>query len=463
MGSIDEPAGGLPKAELPEAELPEAELPEGLRALRADVHRELRSLDPRAADRFTGLLTGTWGRAMRPQPDGEVFVLTGDIPAMWLRDSTAQVRPYLLAADDPAVAAALTGVLRRQLRYVLADPYANAFNAEPDGSGAGYVDEPAPGPLVWEQKYEVDSLCAPLQLAYGIWRATGGLGHLTVDDRFVRAARRIIALWRVEQDHENRSPYEFRRLGDDAFDSLPRGGRGAPVGPTGMTWSGFRPSDDRCHHGYLVPSNAMAAVALTGLAELAAAIGDPVLAADATALSGEIATGVRTQGVTEGADLAVYAYEVDGLGGQSLMDDANIPSLLSLPYLGWCDPGDQLYLRTREFVLSDANPFYYAGSSAAGIGSPHTPPGHVWPLSLTMQALTSDDEAERTRLAELLLRTDGGTGAMHESFHTDDPGTFTRAWFGWGDALFAELLLDLTGRSTARLHPRLPAAERPAR
>ncbi|MGY1501269.1 glycoside hydrolase family 125 protein [Streptomyces sp. QTS52] len=441
---------------------PEAGLPEGLRALRADVHRELRSLDPRAADRFTRLLTDTWGRAMRPLPDGEVFVLTGDIPAMWLRDSTAQVRPYLLAADDPAVATALTGVLRRQLRYVLADPYANAFNAEPDGSGAGHIDEPTPDPLVWEQKYEIDSLCAPLQLAYGIWRATGSLGHLTADDRFVRAARRVIALWRIEQDHENRSPYGFRRLGDYEYDTLPRGGRGAPTAPTGMTWSGFRPSDDRCQYGYLVSANAMAAVALAGLAELAAAIGDPALAADATALSGEIATGVRTHGVTAGADPGVYAYEVDGLGGQLLMDDANIPSLLSLPYLGWCDPGDQLYLRTREFVLSDANPFYYAGGSAAGIGSPHTPPDHVWPLSLTMQALTSDDEAERTRLAELLLRTDGGTGSVHESFHVDDPATFTRPWFGWGDALFAELLLDLTGRSTARLHPRLSITEPPS-
>lgn len=230
-----------------------------------------------------------------------------------------------------------------------------------------------------------------------------------------------------------------------------------------MTWSGFRPSDDRCHHGYLVPSNAMAAVALSGLAELATAIGDPGLAADATALSAEIATGVRTHGVTAGADPTVYAYEVDGLGVQLLMDDANIPSLLSLPYLGWCDPGEQLYLRTREFVLSDANPYYYAGSSASGIGSPHTPPDHIWPLSLTMQALTSDDEAERTRLAELLLRTDGGTGSMHESFHVDDSATFTRPWFGWGDALFAELLLDLTGRSTAALHPRLSTTEPPSR
>lgn len=212
---------------------PEDGLPEGLRALRADVHRELRALDPRAADRFTGLLTGTWGRAMRPQPDGEVFVLTGDIPAMWLRDSTAQVRPYLLAADDPAVAAALTGVLRRQLRYVLADPYANAFNAEPDGSGAGYVDDPVPAPLVWEQKYEIDSLCAPLHLAYGIWRATGSLGHLTADDRFARASRRIIALWRVEQDHENSSPYEFRREGDWEYDILARDGRARRPRPPG--------------------------------------------------------------------------------------------------------------------------------------------------------------------------------------------------------------------------------------
>jgi meiotically up-regulated gene 157 (Mug157) protein len=431
------------------------ELPEGLRALRADVHRELRSLDPRAADRFGRLLTDTWQQAMRPTPEGEVFVVTGDIPAMWLRDSTAQVRPYLLAADDPAVAAALTGVLRRQLRYVIADPYANAFNAAPDGSGAGHRDEPAPGPLVWEQKYEVDSLCAPLQLAYGLWRATGRLDHITADDRFAAAARTIIALWRVEQDHEARSPYEFRRMGGEfSYDTLPRGGRGALSAPTGMTWSGFRPSDDRCHYGYLVPANALAAVSLAGLAELATAAGLEALAADAAALSAEIGAGVLAHGIADHDGDRVYAYEVDGLGGHLLMDDANIPSLLSLPYLGWCEPGDPLYLRTRELVLSDANPFHYSGRHASGIGSPHTPPGHVWPLSLTMQALTSDDPGEQVRLAELLLRTDAGTGAVHESFHVDDPGTFTRPWFGWGDSLFGELLLHLAGRPTAALHPR---------
>lgn len=432
---------------------PTADLPPGLRDLRVATLRDLALAGETDVARvFSRAFTGTWTRAMRELRGDRVFLRTGDIPAMWLRDSTAQVRPYLLAATDPEVGGALAGVLRAQVDYVLTDPYANAFNAAPNPA--------APAPLVWERKYEVDSLAAPLQLAYGLWRATGTLDH--VDDRFEAACDTVLSLWTREQDHERNSPYVFRRPFSWPwpwpwirlpfwFRELPRGGRGRRVSVTGMTWSGFRPSDDACRYGYPVASNALAAVALHGLAELAGVAGSLGLAARAAALSTSITEGIREHGTAEG----VYAYEVDGRGHSLLMDDANVPSLLSLPYLGWCDASDPHYLRTRDFVLGDANPYFYQGRAASGVGSPHTPGNHVWPLAIIMQGLTDTDPAGKLLAARLVAANDAGTGAVHESFDVDDPRRFTRAWFGWGDALFSELVLELTGRPTSPLFPTL--------
>ncbi|MEU5383790.1 glycoside hydrolase family 125 protein [Kitasatospora cineracea] len=432
-------------------------LPPALRDLAGRARQAPVGASPHAAACFGRCFADTWLTSMRPTADGDVFVITGDIPAMWLRDSAAQVRPYLPAAADPEVGGVLRGVLRRQVRCVLIDPYANAFNATADGADAGYPDEPRPGPHVWERKYELDSLCAPLQLGYALWRATGSLEH--VDEEFVRACRSVLEVVRTEQDHEARSSYTFRRVGGPAAgDTLPRGGRGAPVAVTGLSWSGFRPSDDRCAYGYPVASNALAAVSLHGLAELASAAGLAALAAEASALSAELAAAVRAHGTTAHQQERVYAYEVDGLGGTLLMDDANVPSLLSLPYLGWCAPDDPLYLRTREAVLGPANPWFFQGRAARGIGSPHTPEGFVWPIALAVQGLTSTDRDEKLRLLELLAATDGGTGLMHESFHADDPARFTRPWFGWANAMFSELWLDLAGLAPAPLYPALPGA-----
>ncbi|MFI6602513.1 glycoside hydrolase family 125 protein [Nonomuraea sp. NPDC050536] len=401
-----------------------------------------------AAGLVRGCLTNTWTTSMRPAGDDEVFVITGDIPAMWLRDSTAQVRPYLaVAGQDPAVADLLAGVSRRQVRYVLTDPYANAFNEGPDGGRAYPFDVPQPGPWVWERKYEVDSLAAVLQLAYALWRATGRSDHL--DDRFTEAAWTIVRLWRREQRHGG-SPYTFERTeGPWAGDSL----SGTPVEWTGMTWSGFRPSDDPCHYGYLVPSNALASVSLRGLAAMTA---DAELSGQSLALADEIDAGIRAHAVVDG----VLAYEVDGLGGTLLADDANLPSLLSLPFTGWCASDDPLYLATRELVLSPANPWYFSGKAAAGIGSPHTEPGYVWPLALAARGLTAPGEAEE--MLALLARTTGGTGLMHESFHADDPSRFTREWFGWANAMFAELAMTLTGRPLSPLFAPLPDRGRSA-
>jgi len=386
----------------------------------------------------------------------EVFVRTGDIPAMWLRDSTAQVRPYLAVATDPEVGDVLAAVSRRQIRCVLLDPYANAFNDGPTSAHGEPGDLPTPGDWVWERKYELDSLCAPLQLAYALRRATGREDHL--DEAFHRAAWVIVRLWRAEQSHAH-SPYRFvRPSGPFAGDSLPLNGRGAAVGWTGMTWSGFRPSDDACAHGYLVPANALASASLHGLAELAAAVlDDTELAHECWRLADEIDAGIMTHAVTEVDGDSVLAYEVDGLGAALLCDDANLPSLLSLPLSGWCAPEDPLYRATRRFALSGANPSYFSGSYASGIGSTHTPDRHIWPLAIATAGLTGDAD-EAARALETLAATTAGTGLMHESFHVDAPGRFTRDWFGWANAMFCELALEVCGGGVRHLFPVHPRA-----
>ncbi len=407
-------------------------------------------LGPDVGSVFRAGFFGTLDRTIT-RGDRGAFVITGDIPAMWLRDSTAQMSPYLhVAHEDPLLAATLGAVVVRQLDLVCQDPYANAFNDGP--TGAGHQDDVTQtGPGTWERKYEVDSLCYPLQLAYDLWAATGGVGHL---ERFGEVARRVIATWRTEQDHERRSPYSFRRLSGPASDTLGRDGRGGLVAPVGLTWSGFRPSDDACELGYNVPGNAFAAVVLGHVATLARAVlDDDDLAAAADALRHDIEGALAVHAVVPYDGGLVYAYEVDGLGGVNLMDDANVPSLLSLPLLGWCTADDPLYLATRALVLSPANPYYYAGAAAAGIGSPHTPAGAVWPIALAVQGLTATEDAEKARLLELLVRTDGGAGRMHESFSCDDPSRYTRPWFSWADSMFCELALEVAGLRTYRRTP----------
>ncbi|MFG1622236.1 glycoside hydrolase family 125 protein [Kribbella sp. NPDC049227] len=376
-------------------------------------------------------------------PDGTTFVLTGDIPAMWLRDSAAQLRPYLLLCkDDPALQDVLIGVLHRQLEYVVLDPYANAFNREPNGEGHT-DDETEMSPWVWERKYEIDSLCFPLDLAYRMWRITGRAD--VIDERLRAAADAIIDLWTVEQDHEARSPYRFQRDEPDMLpsDTLAREGRGRLTRPTGMSWSAFRPSDDATELGFNVPGNMFASVVLGYLQEMAAEVfADESLAARAKELKADIDDGIARHGMVDHPEHGrIYAYEVDGAGATLLMDDANMPSLLSMPLSGYAAADDPTYVATRRLLLSAENPFYYSGTHAAGIGSPHTPPDQVWPIALAVQGLTSTSAEERQRLLELLRDTTGGTGQMHESFHVEDPANFTREWFSWANAMFCELAL----------------------
>ena len=377
-------------------------------------------------------------------PDGTTFVLTGDIPAMWLRDSAAQLRPYLLLCkDDPGLQDVLIGVLHRQLEYVVLDPYANAFNKE--ANGAGHVDdETEMSPWVWERKYEIDSLCFPLDLGYALWRITGRSDHL--DERFARAAGMILDLWECELDHEE-SPYFFERDSPLPSETLTRNGRGEPVGRTGMSWSAFRPSDDACVYNYNVPGNMFATVVLGYLEVIASQVlGDAAMAGRAARLQATIRAGIEAYGLIDHPIYGrVYCYETDGLGRQVIMDDANMPSLLSLPLSGYLPADDPTYLATRAMIISPANPYFYSGSHAEGIGSPHTYPNYVWPIALAVQGLTAVDREEKLRLLQLLSRTTGGTGQMHESFDVDDPTRFSRAWFSWANAMMCELALDLAG------------------
>lgn len=374
------------------------------------------------------------------QTPGDTFVITGDIPAMWLRDSTAQVLHYLRFADAPEVASMIEGLISRQADCILRDPYANAFNRE-ENSFKPYNDTPRASDWVWERKYEIDSLCYPLWLAEKYMDKTGNTGFLT--EKYLLALETVLDVFRTEQNHFQ-SPYRFQRTDCAPSDTLPWEGMGNPVSYTGMTWSGFRPSDDACEFGYLVPSNLFAVRVMTSAIRLAVKAGREDLVRKAEMLKETISGGVREYGTLEHPRFGtVYAYEADGYGNYNLMDDANMPSLLSLPYLEVCDPADPIYRNTRALVLSDANPYYYEGAHAKGIGSPHTPAGYIWHIALCVQAMTSTDDAEIASVLKMLLTTHAGTGFMHEGFDPNAPENFTRDWFAWANSMFGELIFRL--------------------
>lgn len=397
---------------------------------------------PALATLFAACFPNTLETTVSTFPDGTTFVLTGDIPATWLRDSSAQVHPYLaFAREDLDFRQLIRGVIQRQARFIAIDPYANSFTRVP-GTSAHIQDLPKTSPWVWERKFEVDSLCYPVRLLHGYWKATGDT--MIFDEHIHRMLRTIVQTFRVEQHHDRDSPYTFER-GDPLLpsDTLPFGGRGTRTNETGMVWSGFRPSDDACTFGYLLPANMFAVVALGHITAFARDhYQDVALAHEAAALCREIQFGIETYGIVRHPVYGrIYAYETDGFGNYALMDDANIPNLLSLPYLGYCTTDDPIYQNTRRFVLSLDNPYFYQGTHAQGLGSPHTPRGYIWPIGLAMQGLTAYDRGEQEHLLAMLAATTAGTNYMHESFHPDNPVQFTRPWFAWANSLFSEFVL----------------------
>jgi meiotically up-regulated gene 157 (Mug157) protein len=402
--------------------------------------------DPKLAWMFENCYPNTLDTTVRFKTSNgkpDTFVITGDIDAMWLRDSSAQVWPYLpLANEDPSLKALLAGVINRQTKCVLIDPYANSFNEGPTGS-EWQTDQTNMKPELHERKWEIDSLCYTVRLAYHYWKTTSDTAVFDAD--WQKAARLIYKTFIEQQRKDNLGPYSFLRKTDRQLDTLSNGGWGQPLKPVGLINSSFRPSDDATTYGFLIPSNLFAVTSLRQLAEISNIVTKDIAFADnCTALANEVEAAIQKFAIVNHPKYGkVYAFEVDGFGNTALMDDANVPSLLGLPYLGCVDKSDPIYQNTRKLVWSNDNPYFFKGKAGEGIGGPHVGYDMVWPMSIIMLAMTSSNDAEVLSCLKTLVATDGDTGFMHETFHKDDPKKFTRSWFAWANTLFGELVLKL--------------------
>jgi len=412
--------------------------------------------DPQLRTIFANCLPNTLDTTVFPGTrDGkpDTFVITGDIDALWLRDSSAQMHPYLpFAKSDAKLATVIEGLIHRHAMCILLDPYANAFRRNPTDKPLEWAVQDATDhkPGVGERKWEVDSLCYPIRLSHGYWKATGSTKAF--DSEWVAAMQLVLKTFREQQRLHDRGPYHFQRRAENPTDSVILSGYGAPTKPNGMLHSIFRPSDDACTYPLFVPANLFAVAALNMLAEIAKSISNAQLANDAASLANEVSTATKAYGQLRHARLGeMYAYEVDGFGNVNWMDDANAPGLLSIAYLTSLPLKQPVYRNTRAFSLSDSNPYFFKGTAAEGVGGPHVGMDYIWPMSITMRALTSTDDAEILRCLKMLRNTTAGTNFMHEAFHKDDPAKFTRPWFAWANTLFGELVLKIHAERPAIL------------
>lgn len=419
---------------------------EAVEAKILEVQRML--TNPRLAWMFANCFPNTLDTTVHFRTDEEdgmddTFVYTGDIHAMWLRDSGAQVWPYVqLANDDEALRRMIAGVINRQFKLINIDPYANAFNDGPTG-GEWMSDITDMNPNVHERKWEIDSHCYPIRLAYGYWKETGDTS--VFGEVWIQAIKNILKTFKEQQRKDGVGPYYFMRKTERQLDTKCCNGYGNPVNPVGLIVSSFRPSDDATTFDFLVPSNFFAVTSLRKAAEILTKVNkDKELAKECRALADEVEAALKEYAVVEHPKYGkIYAFEVDGFGNTYLMDDSNAPSLLSMAYLGDVDVNDPIYQNTRRFVWSEDNPYFFKGTAGEGIGGPHIGYDMIWPMSIMMKAFTSRDDAEIKWCMETLMKTDAGTGFMHESFHKDNPEKFTRAWFAWQNTLFGELVLKL--------------------
>lgn len=381
----------------------------------------------------------------------DTFVYTGDIHAMWLRDSGAQVWPYVqLANKDAKLKQMLEGVIRRQFMCINIDPYANAFNDGPTG-GHWQADLTDMKPELHERKWEIDSLCYPLRLAYEYWKVTGDASIF--DEDWTKAITNILKTFKEQQRKDGVGPYRFQRNTTRALDTVCNDGLGAPVNPVGLIVSSFRPSDDAVTLQFLIPSNFFAVSSLRKAAEILRTVNkDEAKARECTDLAKEVEEALKKYATYNHPEFGtIWAFEVDGFGNRMLMDDANVPSLLAMPYLGDVDVNDPIYLNTRRFVWSKSNPYFFKGEAGEGIGGPHIGYDMIWPMSIMMKAFTSQSDQEIKDCIKMLLDTDADTGFMHESFHKDNPKNFTREWFAWQNTLFGELILKLVNEGKVEI------------
>eukprot|EP01036_Dinobryon_divergens_P024671 gene24671-33142_t len=397
------------------------------------------------------------------------FVITGDITALWLRDSMNQVMPYIpYASQDPELLSMVEGLIGRHARSVMIDSFANAYNFNASGDGhQSDVRTPPMTASIFEGKYEIDSLCAFLKLSYWTWKLTSDqvLFRMAIspskavdesDSEWLRAVEKTIDTIRTMQLDDGKSKdhvaYMFQRNTVDPTDSLMMGGRGPPGLPNGLSRSAFRPSDDACTLPYNIPGNAMACVELGHVQEMLRRLVSSdsksrrieSLLSSAASLQSTICNSLTSLVAAAEKDTGVLPYEVDGYGDAYHMDDANVPSLLSLPLLGFLSADHPVYRATRQFSLSARNPYFFNGTAGQGVGSPHGRGyNYTWPIGIVVRAMTSDSDEEIQHCLDMLVRSAKDTGFMHESFNVDDPSDFTRSWFAWANGLFGELILQL--------------------
>ena len=372
------------------------------------------------------------------------YVITGDIDAMWLRDSSAQVFPYLsLAREDEKLKNLLKGVINKQIEFVLLDPYASAFYDDNQKVSEWKNDYTEMKPGVHERKWEVDSLCYVMRLSYHYWKTTGDTSIF--DDDWKNAMLLILKTFREQQRKENKGSYKFQRGNGNPLDTQFGGGYGNPTHKNGLIHSMFRPSDDATFYPYLVSSNMFAVVSLRQISEIFKTIFSSLNVDNQfIELANEVDEAIKNYAIFERKDFGkIYALEIDGFGNALFMDDANVPNLLSIPHLGYTSYHDEVYKNTRKFSLSKNNPWFNEGKFAKGIGGPHVGENKIWPLGLTMQALTTDDDEEIFYCLKTLKNTHSGTGFIHESFDVNNPKDFSRSWFAWANTLFGELILHL--------------------
>ncbi|KAI1387820.1 glycoside hydrolase family 125 protein [Hypoxylon trugodes] len=411
--------------------------------------------------------TVTWkGFAADDSTEELTFITTGDIVAMWLRDSANQMRSYksLLKADDStdSLASLFRGAINLQARYILRNPHCNAFQAPtesglpPESNGYGDTDQVKPPyntSFVFECKYELDSISAFLQLSYDYYNKTedsdffGKFQWINAIKTVLNTTQALLIGTYADDGSVNESPYTFQRESTSATETLTNSGAGNPVkGGTGLVRSAFRPSDDSTIYQLFIPANMQFSSYLGKCAKIMEAH-DGELAQQMSDFASSVRDGIETYGKVQHAVLGeIYAYEVDGFGSSNLMDDANVPSLLSAPILDYLDASDETYQNTRKFVLSTWNPYYMHGPVLNGTGGPHVGPGKAWPMSIITSLLTSDNDDEIVAGLQALVSSTDRLGLIHESVDTFNASTWTREWFSWANGLFGEMLLGLKDR-----------------
>jgi len=371
----------------------------------------------------------------------DTYVITGDIDAMWLRDSSAQVWPYLsFVKKDKELQQLICGVINRQTACILLDPYANAFYDDPAKISPWKNDLTEMKPGVHERRWEIDSVCYTIRLAHRYWQLTGDTTPF--DAQWKQAVVLILKTLKDQQRKNGNGPYHYQRKDKWHPEGSPANPYGPPMKPVGLICSAFRPSDDVTKYSFHIPSNFFAVASMRKAAKMVSVItGDKAVAAEFTALANEVETALKTYAIYEHKDYGkIYAYEINGLGDYNIMDDANIPSLLSLPYLDAMPKTDPIYQNTRKAMLSSANPYFCSGTVGEGIGGPHAGKDMIWPLGVITRGMTSRDDQEIKQCIELLKKSNAGTGFIHEAFNKDDPSKFTRTWFAWANTLFGEFI-----------------------